>query len=157
MCLSLSTWIVASPLGGLALTATDEAITILNWTEAPANVGDPNHQILRQAARELAAFFADPATTFTVPTSPSGSAFEQAVWREMCAIPSGQTRSYGDLAAATGRPARSVGGACGANPIPVIIPCHRVVGADGGLVGYSGKGGTETKRWLLQYEGALLI
>ena len=151
------TWIVDSPLGGLALTANADALTALDWTFLAANEGAPGHPILRQAVNELAAYFSDSRHVFTVPTTQPGSEFEQAVWREMCEIPSGETRSYGDLASATGRPARAVGGACGANAIPIIVPCHRVVGADGRMVGYSGKGGIETKTWLLRHENAMLI
>ncbi|MEQ9125176.1 MAG: methylated-DNA--[protein]-cysteine S-methyltransferase [Alphaproteobacteria bacterium] len=150
------TAIVPSPLGGLLLSASADALVEIGWTDAPPTGAFPS-PLLEETARQLAAYFADPKAAFTLPLAPAGDAFEQAVWREMCAIPPGLTATYGDLGQATGRPARAVGGACGRNPIPIVIPCHRVVGADGRMVGYSGRGGVETKRWLLQHEGALLI
>lgn len=152
---TLST-IVPSPLGGLVLSANADAIVEISWTDA-APTGEHPTPLLTEAARQLAAYFADPTAVFSLPLDPAGDAFETAVWREMCAIPVGRTATYGDLGKSTGRPARAVGGACGRNPIPIVIPCHRVVGADGRMVGYSGRGGVETKRWLLQHEGALLI
>src|SRR3546814_5058866 len=81
-----------------------------------------------------------------------GSAFERAIWQAMLEIPWGETRSYGDLAALSGGVARAVGGACGRNPIPIVVPCHRVVGAGGRLVGFSGAEGVATKQWLLDFE-----
>lgn len=148
--------IICSPLGGLEITADKDAVTALNWVDdkptTPANA-----DALAIAAAELNAYFARDLKDFTVPCMPAGDSFERAVWAAMCDIPYGATATYGDLAAIVGKPARAVGGACGQNPIPIIIPCHRVVGAGGRMVGYSGKGGVETKQWLLQHEGALLL
>jgi len=154
--MNLRTAVVPSPLGGLVLTANTDAIVEIGWTDATPTEAFAS-PLLAEAARQLAAYFADPTAPFSLPLNPAGDAFEKAVWREMCAIPVGLTATYGDIGDATGRPARAVGGACGRNPIPIVIPCHRVVGADGRMVGYSGRGGVETKRWLLQHEGALLI
>ncbi len=147
--------IIASPLGRIALTASVNAIVRIDRTaEAPHPADTP---LLIEATEQLAAYFENGAALFDLPLAPAGAKFEQAVWAEMLKIPAGETRSYGELAAATGRPARAVGGACGRNPIPIVIPCHRVVGADGRMVGYSGAGGVETKQWLLRHEGALLL
>lgn len=147
--------VTPSPLGNLELIVENEALTVLAWTDAPAR--EAAHPLLQKAIDQLDAYFADGSAPFDLPLAPAGNDFERAVWRGMLEIPSGETASYGDLADKTGRPARAVGGACGRNPIPIVIPCHRVVGADGSMTGYSGKGGVETKHWLLRHEGALLL
>ena len=92
-----------------------------------------------------------------LPLAPAGSNFEHAVWDAMLRIPYGRTRSYGEIARDIGGEARAVGGACGSNPIPIIIPCHRVLAANGRSGGYSGRGGTQTKHFLLALEGATLL
>ncbi|MCT8161000.1 methylated-DNA--[protein]-cysteine S-methyltransferase [Pseudoruegeria sp. SHC-113] len=142
-----------SPLGPLTLTEKGGAIIALSWHGDAAESTSP---LLAEAAAQLAAYFAGDLTDFDLPLRVEGSAFQQAVCAQMRAIPYGQTRTYGDLAKALGHPAQAVGGACGGNPIPILIPCHRVVGA-GGLTGFSGAGGVETKAALLRLEGALLI
>ena len=101
--------------------------------------------VLAEAVRQLEAYFSGDLTTFDLPLAPAGSAFQQRVWSAMCQIPHGDTWTYGELAI------RAVGGACGANPIPIIVPCHRVVAATGGG-GYSGRGGLKTKSALLDLE-----
>lgn len=118
--------------------------------EVPAQ--GPVSPVLAQAAAQLAEYFAGQRQNFTIPLAPRGTPFQQEVWRALCAIPYGQTRSYGQLAAALGRPsaARAVGGACRRNPIWLMIPCHRVVGASGSLTGYAG--GLERKKALLALE-----
>ncbi len=118
--------------------------------EVPAQ--GPVSPVLAQAAAQLAESFAGPRQNFPRPLAPRGPPFQQEVWRALCAIPYGQTRSYGQLAAALGRPsaARAVGGACRRNPIWLMIPCHRVVGASGSLTGYAG--GLERKKALLALE-----
>ncbi len=148
--------ITGSPLGGLELTEEGGAITALKWIdEEPTPPVDALP--LAKAVAQLHAYFAREIKDFTFSFLPAGDEFERAVWTAICDIPYGATATYGDLAAIVGKPARAVGGACGRNPIPIIIPCHRVVGAGGRMVGYSGKGGVETKQWLLQHEGALLL
>jgi len=109
-----------------------------------------------QATGQLGEYFARRRRTFDLPIAPAGSDFQQAVWREVLRIPYGETRSYGEIAARVGGAAvaRAVGLANGANPIPIVIPCHRVVGADGSLVGYGG--GLPAKAALLRLEGAPL-
>ena len=111
--------------------------------------------MLAEAARQLTEYFAGERREFALPLAPSGTPFRRRVWQAMQAIPYGQTRSYGDLARALDSAPRAVGGACGANPIPLVIPCHRVVGAGGALGGFSGGAGCDTKRQLLALERAL--
>ncbi|HLZ72244.1 MAG TPA: methylated-DNA--[protein]-cysteine S-methyltransferase [Dehalococcoidia bacterium] len=105
-----------------------------------------------QTGEELAGYFAGALREFSVPLAPRGTAFQRVVWQAVCAVPYGETRSYGAVAAAIGRPAafRAVGHANGANPLPVIVPCHRLVGSTGALTGYGG--GLQMKRWLIEQE-----
>lgn len=142
---------ISSPIGDLVLEEADEAIVALRWAAGAAGNGSP---LLAEAARQLDAYFAGRLTAFDLPLRPAGSAFEQRVWAAMRAIPYGETRSYGDLAARVASAPRAVGGACGRNPIPIVIPCHRVL-AKAGMGGYSGSGGLRTKQTLLTLEGAL--
>ena len=142
---------IPSPIGQLTIEEEDEAIVAIRWGDGPPSNGSP---LLAEAARQLEAYFAGRLTDFDLPLAPAGSPFEQRVWAAMQAIPYGQTRCYGDLAAMVGSAPRAVGGACGKNPIPIVIPCHRVL-AKTGLGGYSGQGGLDTKKALLALEGAL--
>lgn len=142
---------VDSPLGSLGLEERDGAITRLFW-DAP--VVAPSTDVLRRAAEQLTAYFAGTLEYFDLPLAPTGTGFQQDVYRLMSAIPFGHTRSYGELAKDLGVAAQPIGQACGSNPIPIIIPCHRVLAADGGLGGFSAKGGVETKIVLLRHEGA---
>ncbi len=141
---------VDSPLGRLLVEADDDAVTALHWSGPKL---EPTTPVLREAVAQLEAYFAGTLTQFDLPLAPAGSPFQQQVFAAMRAIPHGQTRTYGDLADAIDGFAQAVGQACGANPIPVIIPCHRVLAADG-LGGYSGDGGLETKIVLLKLENA---
>ena len=140
-----------SPVGQLTIDEEDDAIVAIRWADAPAGNGSP---LLTEAARQLDAYFSGKLSHFDLPLAPAGSAFEARVWSAMQLIPYGETRSYGDLASAVGSAPRPVGRACGRNPIPIVIPCHRVL-ARGGLGGYSGAGGLVTKQRLLAIEGAL--
>lgn len=140
----------ASPVGPLIVTEIDGAITALGWGRATPDDETP---LLAEARRQLAEYFAGKRTAFDLPLAPEGSAFQRAVCDAMLAIPFGETRTYGEIAADLGASAQAVGNACGANPIPILIPCHRVLGATG-LGGYSGAGGIETKVALLRLEGA---
>ncbi|MBM2319941.1 MULTISPECIES: methylated-DNA--[protein]-cysteine S-methyltransferase [Marivita] len=140
---------VESPLGPLTLIADAVGITALEWRDGRRD-GTP---VLTQAATQLDAYFAGKQQDFTVPIRLTCSDFQRTVCAAMSAIPFGETRTYGDLAAQLGVPAQAIGQACGGNPIGILIPCHRVLGANG-LGGYSGDGGVETKVWLLRHEGA---
>ncbi len=148
-----------SPIGRLTVEEENDAITRLRWSpRAPLMAGEPETALLREAKRQLAAYFDRKLTQdFDLPVRPRGSEFEQAVWQRMQKIPYGGTATYGEMARDIDGIARAVGGACGANPIPIIIPCHRVVGGSGAWGGYSGRGGVETKSFLLALEGATLL
>ncbi len=141
---------VATRVGTLTLSATDGAISAVEWRACAAGDEDP---VFDQARDELAAYFAGILTGFSVPLAPGGTRFQQGFYTALNAIPYGETRTYGDLAKDLGVSAQAIGQACGANPIPIFIPCHRVLAADG-LGGYSGAGGIETKVELLKLEGA---
>ena len=143
---------ISSPVGSLLLDEDEGALVSLRWADMAGGNGSP---LLAEAARQLDAYFAGRLTEFDLPLRPAGSAFERSVWAAMQNIPYGETRSYGDLAAATHSAPRAVGRACGRNPIPIVIPCHRVLGK-GWMGGYSGAGGLKTKEALLTLEGALL-
>lgn len=143
---------VPSPLGMLTVTEEDGAITRLRWWGRAATPAPT--ALLAEAARQLGDYFDKRRREFDLPLRPAGSPFQQAVWQAMCRIPAGTTRSYGAIAAEIGAPARAVGGACGSNPIPIIIPCHRILATGGSLGGYSGEGGARTKLFLLTLEGA---
>ena len=142
---------IDSDTGALTVTEEDGAIVEVSWRRGPTKT---DNALLQEAARQLRAYFAGERRDFDLPLKPRGSEFQRAVWQEMLKIPYGETRSYGDLARATGGIARAVGTACGANPIPILIPCHRILAADRQLGGFSGGKGPETKAFLLTLEGA---
>lgn len=144
-----------SPVGPLTLASDGSALVQLAFENArhPQPVYPQGEdRILDQARRELDAYFAGKRRAFTVPVAPRGTPFQERVWAELLKIPFGVTRSYGALAAAIGAPAasRAVGLANGRNPIAIIVPCHRVIGANGSLTGYGG--GMDRKRFLLDLE-----
>lgn len=143
-----------SPTGAVTITEEDGAIVGVTWGGAAATSGNDDNGLLQDAAQQLRDYFAGTRRVFDLPLKPRGSDFHCAVWREMLAIPYGRTKSYGDLAKATGAIPRAVGTACGANPIPIFIPCHRVLAADRQLGGFSGGRGPQTKALLLTLEGA---
>jgi len=147
----MSSLSMPSPIGHLTIEERDEKIVAISWANRPAGNGSP---LLAEVARQLQAYFDGKLSHFDLPLAPAGSPFEKRVWSAMQKIPYGETRCYGDLAAAISSAPRAVGGACGKNPIPIVIPCHRVL-AKAGLGGYSGAGGLDTKQVLLRLEGAL--
>ena len=146
-----------SPVGALLLVAGDRALVAIDLPGAARERGPeaPDHPVLSRAAAQLAEYFAGRRKAFDLPLAPAGTPFQQAVWRALADIPFGETRTYAGLARALGRPraARAVGAANGRNPLPIVLPCHRVIGSDGGLTGYAG--GLAVKRRLLELEGAL--
>jgi methylated-DNA-[protein]-cysteine S-methyltransferase len=153
--------IVGSPIGRLLLLGDGQALTGLWMLDADRHSArvemglTPSPATFRDVAAQLEAYFAGEAKEFTVPLAPSGTPFQLAVWTELTKIPYGSTVSYGDIARALGKrlvASRAVGLANGANPISVIVPCHRVIGSDGSLTGYGG--GLERKELLLRLEGA---
>ena len=139
-----------SPVGPIGADAADGAVTRLIWGQGGTLLDGPLHAQLRA---EMQAYFAGELTQFTTPLAPKGSTFQQAFYAALCAIPYGETRTYGDLAQELDVSAQAIGQACGANPIAILIPCHRVLAANG-LGGYSGVGGVEAKVALLRLEGA---
>jgi methylated-DNA-[protein]-cysteine S-methyltransferase len=141
-----------SPVGDLTISEDDGAIVSVDWGWGAIQTQTP---LLLAARDQINAYFDGETTPFALALRPHGTAFQQKVWQAMCAIPYGETLTYGDIAKTLGSAARAVGGACGRNPLPILIPCHRVVGAGGNLGGYSGDGGLETKTALLRLEGAL--
>ncbi|CAA7614037.1 Methylated-DNA--protein-cysteine methyltransferase [Candidatus Terasakiella magnetica] len=143
----------ATPIGPLALFEQDGAIVALDWGFLPENDETP---LLLQARQQLEEYFAGSRKSFDLKLAPHGTAFQAKVWQALQHIPYGATRSYGELAAELGTAARALGGACGRNPIPVIIPCHRVLATNGAMGGYSGIDGIETKEFLLRLEGVAL-
>ena len=136
-------------LGRFTIEADAKEITALHWGGKAAD----ETPLLREAARQLIAYAAGTLRDFDLPLAPAGGPLQQAVMAQMRAIPFGETRTYGEVAKAVGAPAQAVGQACGANPIPVIIPCHRITGT-GKLGGFSAPGGVESKVALLRHEGA---
>jgi methylated-DNA-[protein]-cysteine S-methyltransferase len=153
--------IVNSPIGSLLLIGDGHALTGLWMIDADRHSArveqglTPSAAPFREVAAQLEAYFAGDLKEFTVPLAPSGTPFQLAVWTELTKIPYGSTVSYGDIARALGKrlvASRAVGLANGANPISVIVPCHRVIGSDGSLTGYGG--GLARKEMLLRLEGA---
>lgn len=159
---------VPSACGECVLMATERGLCWLGTPGTPRQEGEallrkiyPDavieasaNTILRQATDELQRYFAGERITFSCPLDLHGTPFQLAVWQALCTIPYGETRSYADIARLIGRPTayRAVGAANGANPVAIIVPCHRVIGSSGALTGYGG--GLPTKAWLLKLEGA---
>jgi methylated-DNA-[protein]-cysteine S-methyltransferase len=151
--------LVDSPVGTLLLLSDGDALTGLyldgaRYAESAPAGEQSDDELLEEAARQLKEYFAGERTVFSLPVAPVGTEFQRSVWRQLAAIPYGETRSYGQIAAAVGRPSasRAVGAANGHNPISIIVPCHRVVGSTGKLTGYAG--GLDRKVLLLELEGA---
>ena len=142
-----------SPIGTLHLVARGDELAALYLPDSQVPCARPGSGgVLALAARQIEEYFAGERRVFDLPLAPEGTAFQQRVWRALVQIPYGETVSYGHIARAIGRPAasRAVGAANGKNPIAIIIPCHRVIGANGTLTGYGG--GLPTKQWLLAHE-----
>ena len=150
----MSFCVIASPVGCLRIDADNTGICGVNRTEEA--LCSPEEPLLADCARQLAEYFSGTRRVFDLPLHPVGTAFRMKVWSELQQIPYGQTTTYGELARRVGnaRGARAVGGANHHNPISIIIPCHRVIGADGSLTGYGG--GLDMKEALLRLEGSLI-
>lgn len=159
----LATTTVDSPIGRLTIVASDRGLRAVLWPHddpARVDVGDvgeqPDHPVVARAVVQLTEYFAGVRRSFDVPLDVVGTAFQRAAWDALRTIDYGTTVSYGEQAARMGdrRKARAVGAANGRNPVSIVVPCHRVVGADGSLTGFAG--GVETKAWLLAHERAHL-
>jgi methylated-DNA-[protein]-cysteine S-methyltransferase len=152
---------IESPVGPLVLAASDEGLHAIEFQPSRHPVlrdvawRDGDHPLQRRAHEQLAEYFAGTRRLFDLPLAPHGTDFQRMVWRTLATIPYGETISYTQLAARVGRPAavRAVGAANGRNPLPIVLPCHRVIGANGNLTGFGG--GLPIKRYLLHFEGAL--
>ncbi len=151
---------VRTPFATIGISADESHVTALRYLspDVPALAPKMN-TIAHLVCVQLQAYLDDPTRPFEVPLRLSGTRHQIAVWEAMCAIPPGETRTYGEIAKAIGSSARAVGAACGANPVPLVVPCHRVVANDGTLGGFMGVRGDgferSIKRWLLAHEGAL--
>lgn len=150
-------WVtIDSPVGPLLLTGTPDSLVSISFLRhsnaAPPPQGLRNDRALRKPLQQLDEYFRGERRRFDLEVDPRGTAFQRSVWNALMKIPYGETRSYGELARAIGKPAasRAVGAANGANPIPIVIPCHRVIGSGGSLTGFGG--GLDAKRYLLDLE-----
>lgn len=143
--------LMESPVGPLTLRAEGDALTAILFGDMRKGLAGEN-RVLEQAATELAEYFEGSRREFTVPVRLTGTAFQQEVWAALCEIPYGATATYGDIARCIGRPraCRAVGMANHRNPVPIIVPCHRVIGTGGALTGYGG--GLAVKSYLLAWE-----
>jgi methylated-DNA-[protein]-cysteine S-methyltransferase len=148
--------IIDTPLGDVVLTGDGHAVTGLAFAGGPPASGRRDDAALAEPARQVREYFAGERTAFDLPLRLEGTAFDREVWKAVAAIGYGKTATYGELADRIGRPgaARAVGAANGRNPVALVVPCHRVIGAAGALTGYAY--GVERKRALLELEGVLL-
>ena len=149
-----------APFATLGITATDTHVTGIRYLEASTPARSPRRNTIAYlACVQIQAYLENPRFEFDLPLKLAGTHHRLAVWEAMQRIPAGATRTYGELARELGSSARAVGGACGANPVPLVVPCHRVIAAGGALGGFMGerREGFELaiKRWLLEHEGAL--
>ena len=147
---------MSSPIGPLTLFEEDGAIIALEWGKANNPKKQENNEILLEARKQLNDYFDTTRKNFDLPLAPKGSKFQQTVWCWLTRIPYGQVRTYKDGATNINSAPRAIGSACGRNPIPIIIPCHRVIRTDGELGGFSAFNGLETKKNLLYLEEKLV-
>ncbi len=146
-----------TPFGVLGISCSDEALTGISFLAPGSTPFAPRSALAREVCAQLRAYIDDAGYRFDLPLKAEGTPHQRKVWQAMCAIPRGQVRSYGDVARELGSSALAVGQACGANPIPIVIPCHRIVGRSG-LGGFANQRDgylLDIKRWLLAHEGAL--
>lgn len=149
--------IVAAPGFCLGIRCDEDELTTIDFLEPCPEIA-PQTPLAAEAARQLRGYLADPAFAFKLPLRPAGTPFQRRVWAAIAAIPCAQTRTYGQLAGELHNAPRAVGQACGANPYPLAVPCHRVVASGGGLGGFARERGgflLTVKRWLLRHEGSL--
>ncbi|OMG53619.1 cysteine methyltransferase [Azonexus hydrophilus] len=150
--------VVTAPGFALGVCCNDDEITRIDFLE-PRPAQAPDTALAAEAVRQLQAYLADPGFAFSLPLQPAGTHFQRRVWEQIAAIPGGHTETYGQLAKNLKNAPRAVGQACGANPYPVVVPCHRVIASDGKLGGFARERGgflLDVKRWLLAHENAEL-
>jgi methylated-DNA-[protein]-cysteine S-methyltransferase len=148
--------VVAAPFGYVGIRTGGAQVTEVMYLGTQAKRLAPVNALAREACAQIAAYLEDPKHCFDLPYALEGTPFQLRVWRAIAAIPSGHTRSYGELATELASAARAVGGACGSNPVPLIVPCHRVVAAGGEIGGFMhsrATGPLSIKQWLLRHEG----
>lgn len=154
-----NTTIIDSPVGPLLLRSRDDTLTHISFApDATPDEHPSDDPVIRAATEQLDRYFAGTLTDFELPLGPAGTEFQVRVWKALCDIPYGQTESYGELARRVGLPtgaSRAVGAANGQNPLPIVVPCHRVIGASGRLTGYGG--GLDNKRILLELEARVSV
>jgi methylated-DNA-[protein]-cysteine S-methyltransferase len=149
---------VTSPVGRLAIEADEDALTSLRWASDGEHARNQDaNPVLKEAVHQLERYFARKLKHFDLPLAARGTDFQKSVWKMMSEIPYGETATYGGMATALGSGPRAIGMACGRNPIPIIVPCHRVMGSGGKEGGFSGGQGLPTKRKLLALEGVVLL
>ena len=149
---------VTSPVGRLAIEADHDALTGLRWASDGERARDQGmNPVLKEAIHQLERYFARKLKRFELPLAARGTDFQKSVWKMMSEIPYGETATYGGMAMALSSGPRAIGMACGRNPIPIIVPCHRVLGSGGKEGGFSGGQGLPTKRKLLALEGVVLL
>lgn len=149
--------VLDTPMGPLGIRLADEAVSGIDFLPSLARLKPPAGPLALEVARQLEGYFRDAGFAFSLPLAESGTAFQRRVWAALRAIPAGDTLTYGELARALASSPRAVGGACRANALPIVTPCHRVI-ARAGVGGFAGRTtGPEVarKRWLLVHEGAL--
>jgi methylated-DNA-[protein]-cysteine S-methyltransferase len=148
--------VFAAPFGQIGIRTRGEHLVGVEYLGAEGKRLVPQDAVARETCAQIAAYLADPTHCFDLPYVLEGSPFQCGVWRAIAAIPSGTTRTYGELAAELRSAARAVGGACGSNPVPLVVPCHRVVAAGGRIGGFMhsrARGPLSIKQWLLAHEG----
>lgn len=149
--------VVAAPGFALGIRCDADEITAIEFLE-PRPAEAANTALAAEAVRQLQAYLADARFAFGLPLRPAGTPFQRRVWQQIAGIPLGQTHTYGELARRLNNAPRAVGQACGANPYPLVVPCHRVIATGGGLGGFNRERGgflIDVKRWLLRHEGIL--
>ncbi len=146
--------ILAAPFGKLGIRCTDEALLGIEFLPVNAQASAPRSPLAKEVNKQLEAYFADAEFRFDLPLKLDGTEHQRKVWQAMRAIPCGQTQTYGELAAQLGSSARAIGQACGNNPVPIVIPCHRVVSKAGlgGFMHRADNAALDIKRWLLAHE-----
>jgi methylated-DNA-[protein]-cysteine S-methyltransferase len=149
--------ICLAPFGKLGIRCAEDCLLGIEFLPPETAAVAPQSDLTRRVCEQVEAYFSDADFPFDLPLAPGGTAHQHRVWQRMCAIPRGQVLTYGELARDIGSAPRAVGQACGNNPIPIVIPCHRVVGRAGlgGFMHHGGGYALEIKRWLLRHEGAL--
>lgn len=147
--------VVKAPCFSIGVRCSDDEVTQLDYLPPGTSEVAPKSPLAKEVVRQLRAYLKDPAFEFGVPLAAAGTPFQRKVWDEIADIPPGHTTTYGEIAKAIKSAPRAVGGACGANPYPIVVPCHRVIASGGGIGGFANQRGgflLDIKRWLLEHE-----